>query len=394
MRKLVNIFFTISFFITFISCLQAQESNVPFNPTLIVNGRVQYDLELLKMGETALLETEFRRIQLAVGGNVAKQVKYKVELGYAKGNLLLRDMFIQYAAGKWGTFSVGNRVEPTSLSMKTSNKYMPFMERAMMTNFHGPVWGSGIHYNNFHLLEGRVGLQLAYTLNNSSADNLIENNLQNKDNFIARVTGVVFDDKATHSVIHLGLNYDNRSNNGPEDYSLALRPENHTGEKVVVDFTEGGGVTGRNTIGFEAAACYKSISIQGEFKQVSVLSAEKPFKVQGYYAFVSYFLTGEHRPYKKGSFGRVSPGKSIDKGGAGALEILARYSELNSSEAPTTFDGLETLGRTKDITLGLNWYLNPYARVMYNFVRSDFGFNENNRDKKEHAHLIRFQIDF
>ena len=83
----------------------------------------------------------------------------------------------------------------------------------------------------------------------------------------------------------------------------------------------------------------------------------------------SYFLTGEYRNYRasEGAFKGIKPLKkfNIDNGTPGAWEVAVRLSSIDLNDA--TISG----GKLDDITLGLNWYLNPNARVMWNFIRAD-----------------------
>ena len=74
---------------------------------------------------------------------------------------------------------------------------------------------------------------------------------------------------------------------------------------------------------------------------------------------VSYFITGESRPYNTGTgiFGFVPIKKSVFKGGPGAWEILFRYSTLDLNGG--TLQG----GKFWRITPMVNWYLSKDVRL-------------------------------
>ncbi len=86
----------------------------------------------------------------------------------------------------------------------------------------------------------------------------------------------------------------------------------------------------------------------------------------------SYFLTGEHRPYRRdaGIFDRVHPATEVlaacDGGsvprGPGAWEVAFRVSHIDLDDGPVQG------GRQTDLTWGVNWYLNPYFRVQTNYI--------------------------
>lgn len=91
--------------------------------------------------------------------------------------------------------------------------------------------------------------------------------------------------------------------------------------------------------------------------------------MSGGYAEALYFLTGENRDYNRqsGVFGRVVPCENFNraKGTWGAWQIGARYNWLNLNSGPFVNGGQE-----QDMTLGLNWFLNPSARLQFNYVCS------------------------
>lgn len=97
-------------------------------------------------------------------------------------------------------------------------------------------------------------------------------------------------------------------------------------------------------------------------------------------------LTGEHRPYRteRGIFGGIQPKNNFgSNGGWGAWEVAARYSHIDLNDKGV---GGGELG---DFTFGMNWYLNPNVRFMFNYVHADL------EDSGE-ANIIqsRFQVAF
>ena len=58
--------------------------------------------------------------------------------------------------------------------------------------------------------------------------------------------------------------------------------------------------------------------------------------------------------------------------GLGALELTARFDYLNFSDPniPLTSNGLKQGNRLAETTLGVNWYLNNYARFMFNYIHA------------------------
>jgi phosphate-selective porin OprO/OprP len=91
----------------------------------------------------------------------------------------------------------------------------------------------------------------------------------------------------------------------------------------------------------------------------------------GGYGYISYVITGEHREYdkKSGVFKSVVPNHifSIKDGTWGAWEVAARCSYLCLDSKNVGISG----GTALNTTIGLNWYLNPNMRIMFNFVHSN-----------------------
>lgn len=113
--------------------------------------------------------------------------------------------------------------------------------------------------------------------------------------------------------------------------------------------------------GFESLWIHGPWSLQGEYLRANTSFAEgKPaYRIDGWYAFGSWVVTGESRPYKDGNVGNVVPSRPW-----GAVEFAARYSTIDLN------DGSTLGGREHDWTLGVNWYLGQHLKLQANYVRA------------------------
>ncbi|MGI9413216.1 MAG: porin, partial [Hyphomicrobiales bacterium] len=108
---------------------------------------------------------------------------------------------------------------------------------------------------------------------------------------------------------------------------------------------------------------------------------------QGFYASAGLFLTGENRAYnaEDGSWGRVRPLDPVTDGGLGAWQLAGRFDYVDYDDPLVAGDKAHAL------TLGLNWHLIPYARIMANWVYWDIvGAN----DDSGHHFGMRAQVDW
>ena len=113
--------------------------------------------------------------------------------------------------------------------------------------------------------------------------------------------------------------------------------------------------------GFEGLWIRGPWSVQGEYLRANTSFAEgKPaYRIDGWYAFGSWVVTGESRPYKDGNVGNVVPSRPW-----GAVEFATRYSTIDLN------DGSTLGGREHDWTLGVNWYLGQHLKLQANYVRA------------------------
>jgi len=206
----------------------------------------------------------------------------------------------------------------------------------------------------------------------------------NEYNWSSRLTFLPLYEENGSKLFHLGGTYSLRS--PAETLQYRSRPEAHQAQY----FVDTGSFPAKHAhnLGIEAAFVNGPLSIQAEYVGSIVNQTSGPSNTyfQGGYIYGSYFLTGEHRPYSKSSgvFSRLRPLKNFSPkaDGLGAWEVLLRYSYLDLTD-----DNISG-GNMSDVTLGLNWYLNPNMKIMWNYIYSQ------NREGDANIFLTRFQVTF
>ncbi len=325
---------------------------------------------------------EFRRARLFTKGSIYDSVGYKLQFDFAGGDADLKDAYLSFKKLlPFGTLKVGHFKEPFSLEELTSSKYITFMERALPVNL-APSRNAGFQVSN-HALDERMTWAGGVFW---ETDGFGDSDMEEGQALTGRITALpIYQDEGAR-LLHLGLSGSYRS---PDSVSYRVRPEMHQGEKFNL-----GSLRATDEVwlvGAEAALVQGPFSLQGELITSSADGrGSADLDLTGFYVFAGYFLTGEHRPYKtsSGSFSRVKPHNNFDgNGNWGAWEVAARYSQLSSDPD----SGPEP--EISDITAGLNWYLNPNMRVMWNYVHSNFD-NDDGVDDGVDALMMRFQVDF
>ncbi|MFQ5792007.1 MAG: OprO/OprP family phosphate-selective porin [Acidobacteriota bacterium] len=324
--------------------------------------------------------TEFRRARLYVQGTVHRRVEFKTQFDFAGGNVVFKDVYIGVTKlPGLGGIRIGHFKEPFSLEELTSSKYITFLERSLPSIFY-PSRNTGLMVHN------RVAGQRASWALGVFKEVGGSGNVANEDDYIftARITGLPWFKEGGRYMLHLGGSYSFRSPN-EDQIRYRQRPEVHLSPRFVDTKTfEADSV---NLFDLEVSLVAGPLSAQGEYltSLVDAPDAGDP-AFRAFYLQASYFLTGENRAYSRSSaaFSRVKVRKNLGAdGGAGAWEVAVRYSKLDLEEEGVTG------GELSDVTVGLNWHLNPVTRFMFNYVFAD-------RDALGEANFfqMRFQIDF
>ncbi|MEN8207428.1 MAG: OprO/OprP family phosphate-selective porin [Pseudomonadota bacterium] len=317
-------------------------------------------------------DAEFRRARLFVSGKAFDDWRYRFEYDFAANHdFRIKAAWIGYNGFKPFTIRAGNVLEPFSLEAMTSSNNITFMERALPKAF---------------TQDYKLGILMnTYGDNWSAAAGVFEGNIQNggKDGWgvAARITGAPV--RSKRRLLHIGAALEYRE---PDEVSYSTRPEANLASRLASTGTLQD-ADNSITAGLEGAAVYNSLSLQGEYMQVSLERSNQHSDpdFNGWYVYGSWFITGENRRYnvKKGSFKQIRPESKY-----GAWELAARYSEVDLEDENITG------GEEDNITLGLNWYLNRNIRFLANYIWVDADPDSSGNSESPDIFQLRAQAIF
>ncbi len=126
------------------------------------------------------------------------------------------------------------------------------------------------------------------------------------------------------------------------------------------------GGTGDTGYGAELGGYAKSLWVMGEIghRDARLDGGRRDAKSDAWSVSGGYFLTGELPPYnpRTGNFAQPKVLKPTFDGGPGAIELTARYENLDFSDLLLGGDGWAA-------TAGANWYLNSFMRFQFNVIQ-------------------------
>ncbi len=357
--------------LTITSCLLAIPAMADM--TVNVGGRIQADAAFYDEDFTELSSgTEFRRVRLFASGNIDEDIAYKVQLDFADGDADLKDVYIKYTGFDFADLTVGNFKVPFGLEELTSSKYITFMERSMANSF---------------TPSRRIGLGLSRASGNTTFSAAIfgdEANDSGNDEGIGlagrfTIAPQLDDGDFLHFGAAAVYQEADTTDAGTDVARFRARPESHVTSRRLIDTGTIADVSNTTKLGLEAAAVLGSFSLQAEYILTQVDAAGGDVDLDGYYAYASWFPGGERRAYKNGVFGRTKA--------TNAWELGLRYSFMSLN------DGAISGGEETNITLGANYYINPYFRLMANYIVTDVEGGING-DEDPSIFQIRASIDF
>ncbi len=379
-----------------------------------LTGRVHFDSRVIShsFGSFADRDTqslgdnfEIRRARIGLNGTLFKDIGYEIVTNAVGSSPNLIDTaWLNYGFNKSAQFRFGRFKQPFSLEELTSSNNIDFMERSYVNQL-APTKKLGV------MVHGEPVDNMTYAASVYQND---FNELTNQDNNGREVAGRLTYNfgkaMAADSVMHVGvagttgkyqatLSSSSNTTSAPSDVTRAsfvsFRSEARGMANIyraqiggpLLNTAAYGGVadepmTVKKSLGLlELAYAYGPFKLQGEYvdasfnASTSVSSGEG--RVKAYYTEVMYNITGEKwsDAYKGGAFGGIKPNSNFTaNGGTGAWQVGVRLSGFDASDVTTT--GLSDREQNSDkaytLTAGLNWLINPNARVMLNYSETKF----------------------
>ncbi len=358
-----------------------------------LGGRVMLDAAYYDEDKTKLGDgTEVRRARLEAEGRLFHDWTYELGVDFAGGSSDVKNAYIGYEGWWPASFKMGQFKEPFSLEEMTSSKYITFMEPALPNAF-APGRNIGIGAHRYW-----ETLTAAGGLFGEAFDSDPDDEGDEGWGAAGRLTYAPL--HLETRAVHLGAAAEYRKPDDSDEIRFRTLPESHVTDvryantDITIDKDKVKILEVDNTVKYvlEAAGVWGPFSVQGEYIHTDVNrnSGFEDVSFDGWYTFASWFLTGESRRYRarNGAFGRIKPQHRY-----GAWELAARYSTIDLSDGPVTG------GEEKNITLGLNWYINSQLRAMANYIiidndddANDAGDADGGDDPK--VFQLRLQADF
>lgn len=353
----------------FAAAANAQENKLVVKPS----GRILMDAAFLNSSNKTVDE------QCVDGVNVpdiriGMKVSYgkwegKADIGYARGSVSPKDIFIQYNFNKQNFLRGGYFVHQFGYQSATSSSFKVSMEEPETHSAFG-VGGRLVGLMYEHSDDKFMGTGSVYTDAQSFKKQTNHTGYQGSG-FLTRLVYHPLIEKGNLFHVGIGLNYElaaeNRSNmEFKAPYPVRVAGINAIGAKIT---------DAKNDFKFsgELMAAKGHVGIEGQyiFMNVDRKGDAKSYNAWGAYGNLRFLLNNEYE-YVKNDAGIATPAPK-------SWELVAAYNYTDMNDAKAGFHG----GKLSDWALTMNYYINKYMiwRVSGHIVRageSDYsGFNKN-----------------
>ena len=355
--------------------------------------------------------TDFRRAHFGVQGTAFRDFNYQLIFDGASLNGVassIRDATVAYVGLRPFTLTLGNQkpqngLEPTFSDRSNASTFLEPGLPAVLATVNGTrAIGARLSAGSDHY-SASIGI-FADDINNAGIANPVA------EGWGVHGRATLAPVNKPGRIVHLGVSAYRRDPGTGRATTAATdpvlpqlryraQPEITTDASRLVDTGQITHARRYSYLGGEAAWVQGPFSLQGEYAKswVDQTAGFVDLAFDSAYVMGSVFLTGESRVYdgRNGVFSRLAPKHAFGKDGCvGAIELAARWSrlDLNSHANQLPLGGVRG-GTLTDYTLGVNWYLNPYLRLMLNYIHADAEkLSATNTDQGTKADIVAIRV--
>ena len=289
---------------------------------------------------------------------------YHIEADFADNEVALRQTYLTYATQVFGNrtkFYLGNFLKDLGTEGSSESARVPFMLRNAATAVGQPVvsyFGMGGQMRMYG-----DGWHVSLSVNGNAPNSSTSGTNTDSTTYLTRAHWNPL--KGADGFIHMGAWY------YYEKISDGVTSINNT-PSIAADYNDNLAVSASSIAnptqdhgkGFELGGVYRNFWMMNEYgkRTIDSSTADSVSRYGSSFA-AGWMITGEAPGFSStsGSWKAVKVTNPVTSGGWGAFELAGRVDHYDYADAPRG-------GKGKSYTLGVNWYLNDWSRLMMNWV--------------------------
>lgn len=360
-------------------CLGAAD---PYDLSLCLGGLLQVDYRYFDYDEGNPNNNGFdiRRARLQVGGHALRYFDYRFlyEFAGAQSRNLL-DAYVDFNFLPWASVRAGQFKEPFGLEQVSSDKNLFFAERSM--GFYlTPRRDIGV-MAHASLFDDRVDYGFG-VFNGKGVDDSVGGD-SDAPQYTGRLAlapfrnqGIAWADNlqfggsvSTGNIDRNGVNIQVETTGG----TTFLDVSPNSKYAIIQDADR------LDRYGLEFAWAYGPFAIMSEYivdryENIETSSDEFNLELDDFYIALFWMLTGEQPTFRYGVLQPIEPFNNFWTDGWGAFGLGLRYDRFEADKViyDTLVEPGNSVRKADAYTVVLNWYLNPFARFVVDFTRTEF----------------------
>jgi phosphate-selective porin OprO/OprP len=351
---------------------------------LHITGQLQSDFRgyLNAVDRTDIDQFLLRRARLGIEATMFDYYEFRLLPDFAgtTTTTMITDAYMNVHYWEGLQFEMGKFKQPVSYEQLIQDRYVPFMERSMIDQL-VPARDVGVMIHGHHLWDDR--LEYGIAVSNGEINGNTDTNDHKDLNARVDIRPFHADDCDLLRNFGFGVSGGVGIENEPMSPTKLATPAtvpwlNFLNTAGTTDYAEGQ----RTRLTPELVYFYHSLGFASQYyheeQQIATSAAAAPVRVRfdGYYAMVTYLLTGEERfDYTQQivplhPFAIATPFAS-----PGAWEATCRVSRLDVSNNLFTdhlADPTKNASGALETTVGFNWYWNAWVRAQFNWEHAHF----------------------